>query len=76
MFSSLTFVVCCFIIAIGGVAMDEFDSQSIQEEKVLENIEKSKKVRKLKLLRDQKLLELEAINAMLAELEKDEDFPF
>ena len=56
--------------------MDEFDSQSIQEEKVLENIEKSKKVRKLKLLIDQKLLELEAINAMLAELEKDEDFPF
>ncbi len=56
--------------------MEEFDTQALQEEKALADIEKSQKVRKLKLLKDQKLLELEAIEAMLSELEKDEDYPF
>lgn len=56
--------------------MEEFDPQSLQEEKALANIEKSKKLRKLNLLKDQKLLELEAIEAMISELEKDEDYPF
>jgi len=55
---------------------DEFDPCAEQEERALAAIEKSKKLRKLNLLKDQKLLELEAIKAMIRELEKDEEFPF
>ena len=55
---------------------DEFDPCAEQEERALAAVEKSKKLRKLNLLKDQKLLELEAIEAMIRELEKDEEFPF